>query len=344
MLRFIAASLVVVEHSARNIFRGWAAHPQFAALPLEALPAFGAVGVYVFFGISGFIMLTTQYESFGVGGKASEFLIRRLIRILPIYAIATALQYINKIHFSADYNWLNLAKSLLFIPYIGEGQNFRPVLAQGWTLNLEMFFYLVFGLSMFFSRRIGLMLSVLIFAVLAVSHQPVQELSALCAFYADRILLFFVCGMLLALIKIHFSFASEKLLLPVVACLVLIVSGSVVKYFVSDFAEFAFDLLMAAGCVFIAASYQSAANNRVVNFFSYLGDASYSTYLFHGFVLGGLKFLSNRVAPGNYWQLVLLVAFCVVLSNAVGALLFQWVERPIARRSAGIGRKKPGLA
>jgi peptidoglycan/LPS O-acetylase OafA/YrhL len=49
--------------------------------------------------------------------------------------------------FSGDFS--DYVRSILFIPFFNETvQNVRPIIGQGWTLNYEMFFYVIFGLSL----------------------------------------------------------------------------------------------------------------------------------------------------------------------------------------------------
>ena len=144
ILRFVAASFVIVDHGILAIIRNGTNIPYLE----KYYYSFGDVGVFVFFGISGFIMVTTRYESFGSVRSSVDFMLSRIIRLLPIYAIATTLKYINKCHAGDECNFIYYIKSLLFIPYIAEMETlYRPTIRQGWTLNYEMFFYLVFAIS-----------------------------------------------------------------------------------------------------------------------------------------------------------------------------------------------------
>ena len=58
--------------------------------------------------------------------------------------------YIN----SEKLNASMIIQSLLFIPFYNENfGSFSPILNIGWTLNYEMFFYLIFYISMLISVR-----------------------------------------------------------------------------------------------------------------------------------------------------------------------------------------------
>ena len=76
--RGMAALMVVCFHiwselGARNIPNGW---PDLTL---------GSFGVDMFFVISGFIMVYSSSRLFAVDGAAWLFLIRRIIRIVPLY-------------------------------------------------------------------------------------------------------------------------------------------------------------------------------------------------------------------------------------------------------------------
>jgi exopolysaccharide production protein ExoZ len=62
-----------------------------------------------------------------------------------------------------------------------------------------------------------------------------------------------------------------------------------------------------------------------------LGDASYSIYLSHGFVLPALVYLAGRsLSPGLGTELTAVI-LCVVVSAIVGWLLFVAIENPMIR-------------
>jgi exopolysaccharide production protein ExoZ len=330
-LRAVAASLVVAAHQLGNIVNGWGE----ASLPLRLQAEFavqmGTIGVLIFFGISGFIMISSQFNSFGNPNKALDFFWRRILRILPLYAIATTLQFINKRNFSNDYTWLNYIKSLLFIPYIGEGHLYRPVVGQGWSLNAEMYFYLVFALSLLLPRARGLALSIsAIFATSAMQFFAPQ-LSEGVRFYANPILLYFVCGMLIGLLfkRSQVSTSSATMLVGVWAA--LLAASLWINLGLTATAALACNLLIVFVFVWTAAAYKPQRQSSSVRLLERLGDASYSTYLFHGFMLGALKFISTRIEVGQWLNVVIMVFFAVVLANIIGLGIHLFIEKPIER-------------
>ncbi|RLM48911.1 acyltransferase, partial [Halobellus sp. Atlit-31R] len=82
-LRGIAVLLVVLTH-ARYFFLDT---PTWQLAEQWLRP--GAMGVDLFFVISGFIMVYTTRHAAGTRGEAVDFLVRRFARILPLYALVT---------------------------------------------------------------------------------------------------------------------------------------------------------------------------------------------------------------------------------------------------------------
>jgi len=106
-------------------------------------------GVDLFFLISGFIAAyTVNINASGLVAGAS-YIVRRFIRIIPLYYILTILS------FGSDKTaWLNSMKSLLFIPLgggVGPAYGGAQI-GQGWTLNYELYFYLIVATSFLFGR------------------------------------------------------------------------------------------------------------------------------------------------------------------------------------------------
>lgn len=119
----------------------------------------GSVGVSLFFIISGIIMVITTQKSDGSITYVKEFLIKRFSRVWPVYVIAS-LALVFVVRYGIDYlnnlaNVKALIYSLVFFPPTGANSapvfGF-PVLPVGWTLSYEMYFYVIFGFSMLFGR------------------------------------------------------------------------------------------------------------------------------------------------------------------------------------------------
>lgn len=205
-LRAIAAWLVVADHALLDVTHGDLRNP---ATPVAW--TMGSIGVYVFFVISGFIMVQICWDDFGRRGAAANFLRRRIIRIVPLYWLATvaafAFHKVSATH-GADAGWSELLRSLLFIPYRNEDGGWAPVLPQGWTLNYEMFFYAIFAAAIAFPRQIALPAigSALVIFTLVGSVLPAGVLTYL----SSPIVLWFVMGIGLAVLWRLYGFVEPK--------------------------------------------------------------------------------------------------------------------------------------
>lgn len=279
-LRGLAAILVVFDHYSLHYID--AGYLDKVWTPLAE--SCGAIGVKVFFAISGYVMIITNWRKFGSAGSAEDFLIRRIMRIWPIYAIATLLFFASHFNQPPIYTFANLAKSLTFIPYIGEGGQFRPVLGKGWTLNYEMFFYTLFTFSMLFNRKNGITLIILALMVFGISGYFIKEGTVL-GFYFNNLVLYFLIGMIAAIVHILYPvhFRNAEIATAIAAGITIFLS---VRYdlfhrsLVSDIARYA--LVFCA--IFLVCDPNTKFTSKFLEKISSIaGDSSYALYLFHGF-------------------------------------------------------------
>lgn len=127
-LRAIAALLVVIWHASYHL---WAIRGDNSLL--SRTPGIsGALGVTLFFVISGYLMATLATRN-----SASQFMLHRVIRIYPIYwLVVLAFFCVNALlGFGFTFDFL----SLVLMP--GDGRIYP--LGVEWTLPFELSFYLV---------------------------------------------------------------------------------------------------------------------------------------------------------------------------------------------------------
>jgi peptidoglycan/LPS O-acetylase OafA/YrhL len=286
-LRALAAWLVVIDHTLLEL-----THNRIED-PLTHLAwTLGSSGVSVFFVISGFIMVHICWGSFGRGSSTLGFLARRVLRIVPLYWLATfaALAYhrISATHGAND-GWADLVRSLTFIPYAGSENSWSPILPQGWTLTYEMIFYLIFAVGLSFRRGIALPAIALSLATLVVLGPAMSNPTA--TFIASPILLWFILGMALATLW-HWQGLEEP-------------------------------------------GWLGSSSLYLERF----GNASYSTYLCHGFILTMLLRLWI-VANGSVSVWIVPASF--LAATAAGLVTHAVVERPILRLLASSVAKGHG--
>jgi exopolysaccharide production protein ExoZ len=290
----------------------------------------GAWGVDLFFVISGFIMCYVTEDS------GRRFFAKRLIRIVPLYWTGTlavfcvALVFPSLLdHTTADF--VDLLKSLFFIPF-KKGHNTVPVLFLGWTLNYEMLFYLLFSLSMALShKRRAVVASVLLIAM-AVAGLWVPDHPVPLKFFTRPIILEFAFGMICY--ELFIGTAAQRMRNRTLASRLLwTLAGAifiVCMPLATLFAPFE-DPVIRWGVLAALSFYcvlHGLSGLKLPAAIVIIGDASYSLYLFHPYVIQLFTKMSaafSGTGPLAYSMAVLVIALCCALS----VISYKYLERPI---------------
>ena len=306
------------------------------------LPQFdvGSAGVDLFFVISGFIMVYAFERLFGRPGGTRIFLLRRLARIVPMYWAATT---VFLIYVLAQYGSVAAATnggqadfviaSYLFIPTRPDGWAI-PLLAVGWTLNYEMFFYALFGLLIALPRRTVVTVIGALFCVLIAIRLLGPPLPNPFQSWFNPIIIEFVFGMLVALAY------RDGVRIPVWAARTLVGAG--VAVFAWSWSQahlfgpdsvlrvFVWGLPSLAIVGAFALSEKPVAANLFWRVCGFLGDASYSLYLVHTLTVGVPvmvlgRFIAPASAPWLYLAALLLAAIVPAL------LVHVYLEKPLTQ-------------
>lgn len=203
-LRGIAAMMVVWHHATAQV----AMAPVFGKIP-----TFGPLGVDLFFGISGFIMLVTTWDK-PIG--PAEFMAHRIKRIVPLYWLATLglvfmTVLVPALLKSTKWDAGSLEKSLFFIPYysVSFPDEIWPLLIPGWSLNYEMFFYVMFAAALLCKREHRLTVMVCSLTALVVAGWIFDPVSAVLRVYTSPRLLEFGAGMVLGRLWVRRKHARQ---------------------------------------------------------------------------------------------------------------------------------------
>lgn len=317
ILRAVAALFVFVFHycgALENDFGLFDSNP----FPL------GAFGVDIFFVVSGFIICFASQNETSAGG----FFLKRICRIVPLYWLLTlgvfaialiAPSLLN----STTADWGNLLKSLAFIPYQKENGLLQPILYLGWTLNYEMFFYLIFALSIYSGRyRIWICMSVIVgLVLLGAIFKPQSDIGR---FYTSGVMLNFVWGCLVYLIWYNAPALIQRLtwLWPLGA--VLLILQNFLQLPISR--EFAYGLpsmLLLLGLLPIR-----LPQGSVWKFVKELGDASYSLYLVHPYIIQVVIKIVLPLLGITALSITISSVVVLALTLIVSLLLFRLFEKP----------------
>jgi exopolysaccharide production protein ExoZ len=332
-LRAIAALLVVLLHA----FETWGERVDPGAPGVNWDN--GAAGVDIFFIISGFVMVISSRRLVDQAGAWLIFLRHRVVRIVPLYWLLTtvkvlAVVVLGGVVLRTRVDFQSVAGSYLFLPVTDSAGHFRPVLPVGWTLSYEFMFYLLFaaGLAM---RVAVLRIIIPGLGLIAIAALARTDAWPAWTILFDTIVVEFVFGVALA------TWTLKGFRLPPALAGILVFVGFASILIVPMVSENTRVLtwgIPAFAIVAGAVSLESFVAPGLPRWLLTLGDASYSIYLSHGFVLPALGLLFSRFAWPGVWTEALTVILCLLFGSVIGWGVFILIERPMLR---ALGRGRP---
>jgi exopolysaccharide production protein ExoZ len=338
VLRGIAALYVTIYHLKDVMPEGAPFRKEF-----DFIFGSGPAGVSLFFVISGFIMVFITHDTVLSGRNILRFIAKRLIRIWPAYAVITLGYCLLHSRLTPNPGWpSDLWQSLLFVPLSNTPPPFYgyAVLNVGWSLNYEIYFYLLIALSMLFARlrwyAFFLMIAVTLvgipayYEVFTLKADKMKDLgSPYLNMVTNPIIWNFVCGVLLGLAYYHRAvhgqiraLLSWNMVAPTLICLALwqFLSG-----FLGGFGPFEWGL----GSVAVFTAFVFHHQERIQAFPSWLvrlGDMSFSIYLLHVPIVVGLGFLFRRLGFPVYSQGTAMFFLSVATTLIASRLSYEYLE------------------
>jgi len=332
VLRCFAALAVVLHHLQFML------HDHFGG-PLLGFA--GRAGVDVFFVISGFIMFHTTRNN---DRTVFQFWTDRAIRIAPAYWMAT---WAVVILF-----WLNLQPAgikalsggdiiadMLFLPnYRADGDAY-PILDVGWTLNYEMYFYLLFGLTFFLRSQVAALCVLtgwFVLTALAGAYGP--PLPHALKFFFEPITLEFAAGGGLALLyrrDLRLTPPAMKYLgyAMLVAGVTLMMTdaalwGEYVNWNMAlRTAAFGIPaIFIVSGALLLERAGVSVRSPTLM----LLGGASYSIYLIHQLALQYFLLPLEMLWPRpDAFGLIVIGVVAFTAATLAGVAMHLWIEKPV---------------
>lgn len=314
--RGLAATLVLLQHTF---------YPWFIGKPV------GRCGVDLFFVISGFIMAFICHTNY------NDFFLRRCIRIIPLYWILSVSLFLLNLEFSifsrAEITLLSLLQNLLFIP-----NTTKPIVGPGWTLNYEMFFYLLIAICGFVSKKHAALVASGIIMIYACTNKILANSSFnLSSFFPME----FVYGVLIfySYKKLGNIFRNNYLIItllifPLFALLYINANNS--------FSIYGSAIVYGIPSAFIILSAVLAETNGVFitnKYLVYLGDISYSLYLSHLFVILVFNKIVARSHPNFVTDKSLLSCIALVgTCYLIAVVIHHFIDVPIQRKLTRLTR------
>ncbi|HQH26059.1 MAG TPA: acyltransferase, partial [Oligoflexia bacterium] len=298
---------------------------------------FGISGVDLFFALSGFIMVHTTRNSPPSWRSLLHFLERRAARIYPLYWIYTSVILVTAVLLPQaiqrpELEQISVMKSLLLVP-----QAHQPILAVGWTLIFEMYFYLVFAFMLLAPRRfLPHLLCLWLAAVIASSasgNNPFVNV------LTSPLTAEFILGCAAGLAANNYKRSGGAAAL---VGLLNLAAGVFLQYFTAGPVEpsgWLRVLLFGIPSVLLVYGMGSrdyaGAPKLLPRFLSSVGDCSYSIYLSHFLIISALaragawisaKLPSTAFGPVDNWCYL---TAALLLSLSFGAASWHLLERPL---------------
>ena len=320
VLRGVAAILVVFVHLDK-------------LLAQIGLPTWGGGGVDIFFVISGFIMV---YTTIGRDIGFSAFMSDRIARIVPAYWIITLAVFLIALIAPAllqatRADGSELLQSLFFIPFTKSNGLIEPVLFVGWTLNYEMFFYLLFACGLAF-KRLGIYGVIVCLVCLVGIGLLERPQGVLVRFYTAPIMVDFGLGVVVGLAyqQITVRSNSQRKLAVALLCVTGLTMAIVLPVLLPDVSRIITGGMPAAALIGGAVTSERWGWVIRSRWLLHMGNASYSIYLVHPFVTQIVQKLASRIPP-NPVTASLLIALALLGVYAAGTLVHHFLERPLRR-------------
>jgi exopolysaccharide production protein ExoZ len=322
-LRAVAAILVAIFHAGLKFDT------------TQATFSIGNAGVDIFFVISGFVIwtVTTRRPT-----SPLTFLKHRFLRLVPMYWIMTLAMAGGATFLPSAFPHMHPTASdailsLLFVPHqSSSADTFEPLLGQGWTLNFEVFFYLIFAVVLLLPVVARFRVMVLALLVLPVLGVFAMTPAIPPTFLLNPLLIEFMGGLCLA------RLAAGTWRPPVAACWVAVVAGAAFLAFLAapasgdDAARVVAYGVPAFLIVGGGIGLEAAGRIRLPAWTQLLGASSYSLYLTHTFVISAMW----KVWPHDLSHVGFLVAATVV-SAIVGVIVYSVLENPLLALMRGKG-------
>jgi len=305
-LRAIAATLVIFQHI--------------------LIVSLGSFGVDIFFVISGFVIAFVS-----VSEPPGAFVLKRLFRIVPLYWLGTfavfavaavAPSVVN----STTTDVTELLKSLFFIPYVKGNGLTHPVLFLGWTLNYEMMFYAVFAFALTFGSRVAPVVATIVILSLIVIGLSFSIDAEPFRFWTRPLSLEFLFGVWI------FVAWHKGIRLPVSPAFALAAAAALLVLMGWEEAKQSFDWIEplsfgipAAAVIALALCCEGKIKMPVA--LLAVGDASYSLYLFHPYLVYPAQKIIGHFTP-NPTAIVLAIPFMVAASIGFALVSYRIIERP----------------
>ncbi len=330
-LRGFAAMMVLAFHSVHSLCGNDCGYNALAGL-----------GVDIFFVISGFVMWNSTS---GRDFTPMEFYTRRFFRVAPLYYLMTVVVALvalaaPQLLRTTVFDLRHFFDSLMFLPSpLPKTGEIFPVVIPGWTLNFEMFFYMIFATCLALPAVARLPALIIILVGLVVLGETLQPQELLAKFYTSKIILEFAYGIAIAAIIEKFGRSSIQIWLNAAAIAVLVTIAVYAGILQQLHSQLVFGCLSAL-LVWSVCEIDMRYSVPRIGFLKWLGDASYSIYLLQmatiAFGLVMWRAVGLPAGDGMILPFILLVSAITFVCSYVS---YKYIEMPMQQLGARYAKK-----
>lgn len=262
-----------------------------------------------------------------------NFLVRRLTRIVPLYWAVTTfiiftLLFAPGLMMSGHFELMRAIGSYIFVALpTPSGWGF-PFLIVGWTLNIEMMFYVIFAFCLFLPKKFRLLGVTLSFAMVVFLGRYLVAIYPYADRYVSSIVFEFVFGMLIA--EIYQAGYLEKMR-PAVAGAMILAGVFAFTFALPDSANRAVLIGLPAALVFAGVlALDKQFKRHKLRWLESIGDSSYSLYLTHLITLSAFYQLWHKLGIERVIGSIWVFGVCAMLATIVAAeFVYRLLEMPL---------------
>jgi peptidoglycan/LPS O-acetylase OafA/YrhL len=332
------AALLVVLHHANDIFNQ-DLHQDF----LFNIFGFGWAGVDFFFVLSGFIIFYIHQFDIGKKSKFKPFIIKRFIRIYPLYWIVLTCKIAASLVSASgeevpQRSLSEIVKAFLLFPQDRHILN-TSFIGVSWTLSYEIFFYIIFGLLLLIKTKFILpIITAWVMGVILnlIGIFDFSKASYLLQFIFNERNLEFLLGCFTAYLifkdKIKYGMILTSISAFWFTLSAINTNYEIVK--ISPVISYGIPFML---LILGAVSLEKSQSFKVPSLFIHIGNASYAIYLMHAFLMSNLaKFLTKLMAifhlDGVLRNLVffnVIAIIIIIVTVTIGCAIYSYMEKPL---------------
>lgn len=325
-IRALAVIMVVIFHVTVTDLGGVVLGPDGLDAAGAWFQRYGFLGVDIFFPLSGFL-ITSFLLKFSGNQAIGTFFLRRFFRIVPLYMLALVVFAAGAIVTGVeadllDRMWIN-ATFLTGWYVFFEGRSTVPYTIT-WSLSVEEFAYILFGLAAWMLRKnfVALLWGLTAFSIILRLYLNVQDAVDIYYFPPARLDSIAIGGLVAAA-----HYYNKRPLLWLTGGLAL---AFAIGFLDGPFRPTMLFLKLTLGTCIVISLIQSYAlkfRSPLTFPFAVIGFYSYFIYLFHYFVIFGLDMVLGVVGLQiGVWPFSLAV---IALTTGAGYLSYALFEGPL---------------